>query len=92
MGVRDRADNQRRMGVLNEVGERLVRLRTQAGLEPEAAATASGIPADRLTDAEEGEVALTETEIGALASTYGVDPTEIFGGRITPFRDYAGGA
>ena len=80
------------MGVLNEVGERLVRLRTQAGLDPEAAATASGISADRLTDAEEGAVALTEIELGALASTYGVDATEIFGGRITPFRDYAGGA
>jgi transcriptional regulator with XRE-family HTH domain len=80
------------MGVLDEVGERLVRLRTKAGLDPEAAALRTGIGVDRLAEAEAGGVALSEDEIGAVARAYGVDPTEIFGGRITPFRDYAGGA
>jgi transcriptional regulator with XRE-family HTH domain len=80
------------MSILDEVAERLVRLRAQAGLDPDAAAAGAGIDAGRLADAEEGQLALTEPEIAALASAYGVDPTEIFGGRITPFRDYAGGA
>ncbi len=91
MGSRGRPEYHQQMGVLNEVGERLVRLRTQAGLDPDAAAAAIGIDIGRLTDAEEGQLPLTESEISALASAYGVDPTEVFGGRITPFRDYAGG-
>ena len=80
------------MGVLEEVGERLVRLRTQAGLDPQAAADAMRIGTDRLADAEAGHVALTAGEIEMVARAYGIDPSEIFGGRITPFRDYAGGA
>jgi transcriptional regulator with XRE-family HTH domain len=80
------------MSVLDEVGQRLVRLRVQAGLDAEAAAARTGIGAERLADAEAGDVALTDDEIAAAASAYGVDPSEIFGGRITPFRDYAGGA
>jgi transcriptional regulator with XRE-family HTH domain len=80
------------MGVLEAVGERLVRFRTAAGLDLEQAAAQSRVGADRLTEAENGAVALTDDEIAALSRTYGVDPTEIFGGRITPFRDYAGGA
>jgi transcriptional regulator with XRE-family HTH domain len=80
------------MSVLNEVGERLVRLRTQAGLDIEAAAAGTGIGTDRLADAEAGDVALAEDEIETVARAYGIDPSEIFGGRITPFRDYAGGA
>jgi transcriptional regulator with XRE-family HTH domain len=80
------------MGVLDETGERLTRLRAQAGLDLEAAAAAARIGAERLGAAEAGELALSDDELAALASTYGVDVTEIFGGRITPFRDYAGGA
>jgi len=80
------------MGVMEDVGERLVRLRTQAGLDVDAAAANTGIALERLLEAESGEAALTEDEIETIARTYGIDPTEIFGGRITPFRDYAGGA
>jgi transcriptional regulator with XRE-family HTH domain len=80
------------MSVLDEVGERLARLRMQAGLDDEAAAARTGIDIERLADAEGGLVALTDGEIAAAAQAYGVDPSEIFGGRITPFRDYAGGA
>lgn len=80
------------MGILEEVGERLVRFRTEAGLDVEAAAQTTGIAAERLADAESGQLRLTEAEIGAIAGAYGVDPTQVFGGRITRFQDYAGGA
>jgi len=79
------------MGVVGDVGERLVRFRVQAGLEPEAAAAKARINVERLADAEAGELALTDAEIATLASTYGVDPTEVFGGRVTPIRDIAAG-
>jgi fatty acid amide hydrolase len=77
---------------LTEIGERLVRFRTQAGLDPQAAAAATNVDAERLAGAEAGELGLTEDELGRVASAYGVDPTEIFGGRITPLQNYAGGA
>ena len=79
------------MGVVDDVAERLVRFRVQAGLEPEPAAAKARIDVERLADAEAGEVALTDAEIDVLARTYGVDPTEIFGGRVTPIRDVAAG-
>ena len=79
------------MGMLEEIGERLVRFRTQAGLDVETAARTTGIGTDRLEVAESGHLPLTEDELAALASAYGVDVTEIFGGRITRFQDYAGG-
>jgi transcriptional regulator with XRE-family HTH domain len=79
------------MGVVEETGERLTRFRAQAGLDPEAAAAEAHIAPERLAAAEGGQLALTDDELGALARVYGVDVTEIFGGRITPFRDYAGG-
>jgi len=80
------------MGVLEEVGGHLVRLRTQAGLDPDGAAAATQIPVERLSEAEAGLIALTEDELGVVARAYGVDTTEIFGGHITRFQDYAGGA
>ena len=80
------------MSVLDDVGERLVRFRVQAGLDTEAAAARTGLGVERITEAEAGDVALTDAEIALVAQAYGVDPSEIFGGRITPFRDYAGGA
>lgn len=80
------------MGLLEEIAERLVRFRTAAGLDPERAATATGIAAERLADAERAQTALTDEEIVRVAGAYGVDPTEIFGGRVTPLQDYAGGA
>jgi len=79
------------MTILNEVGERLARFRMQAGLDAETAARTTGIDPERLAGAESGQLALTEPEIERAASAYGVDPTEIFGGRITPLQDYAGG-
>jgi ribosome-binding protein aMBF1 (putative translation factor) len=79
------------VSVVNDVGARLVRFRVQAGLESEAAAAKAHIDVERLADAEAGELALTDVEIGRLASAYGVDATEIFGGRVTPIRDIAAG-
>jgi len=78
------------MGVVGEVAERLVRFRVQAGLEPETAAAKARIDPERLADAEAGELTLTDAELEALASAYGIDPTELFGGRITPIRNIAG--
>ncbi|MEO7040288.1 MAG: helix-turn-helix transcriptional regulator [Candidatus Elarobacter sp.] len=79
------------MGVLAEVGERLIRFRAAAGLEPERAAEMAQVDPDRLDRAEIGDLALDEDELARVAGTYGVDPTEIFGGRITPVRDFAAG-
>ncbi len=78
------------MSVVDEVAQRLVRFRVQAGLEPETAAAKARIPVERLADAETGELTLTDAEIETLASVYGIDPTEVFGGRITPIRNIAG--
>jgi transcriptional regulator with XRE-family HTH domain len=77
--------------LLLEVGERLIRLRSQAGLTIEAAAARADVAAERLEQAESGASALTEAELAQLATAYGVDTTEIFGGRITPLQNYAGG-
>ncbi len=79
------------MGVVDDVAERLIRFRLQAGLEPEAAAARARIDAERLADAEDGAFALTDAELDCIARAYGVDPTEIFGGRVTPIRDIAAG-
>jgi transcriptional regulator with XRE-family HTH domain len=80
------------MGMLDEVAERLVRFRVKAGLDPAAAAARARIDPGRLDEAEAGEVTLSDDEIAHLAEAYGIDATEIFGGRITPLQDYAGGA
>ncbi len=78
------------MSVVDEVAERLVRFRVQAGLEPEDAGAKARIDLERLAGAEAGELTLTDAEIETLASVYGIDPTEVFGGRITPIRNIAG--
>jgi transcriptional regulator with XRE-family HTH domain len=79
------------MNQLEQLGERLVRFRTQAGMDVETAATVAEVNADRLDLAEAGSIALAEDELDRLARAYGVDATELFGGRITPFQNYAGG-
>jgi transcriptional regulator with XRE-family HTH domain len=77
--------------VLLAVGERLTRLRSQAGLTVAAAVARTDVSAERLEQAESGASALTDAEIAQLATAYGVDTTEIFGGRITPLQNYASG-
>jgi transcriptional regulator with XRE-family HTH domain len=79
------------MNQLAQLGERLVRFRTQAGMDLETAGAAGDVNADRLDLAESGSVALDEGELDRLARAYGIDPTELFGGRITPLQNYAGG-
>ncbi len=79
------------MSVVGDVAERLVRFRVKAGFDPAAAAARAKIDPARLEGAEAGNVTLSETEIAAISEAYGIDPTEIFGGRITPLQDYAGG-
>ena len=78
--------------LLAEVAERLVRFRTRRGLTLEGAAEATGIEAERLAEAEAGTVGLSETELASVCAVYGVDLSEVFGGRVTPIQDYAGGA
>jgi transcriptional regulator with XRE-family HTH domain len=78
--------------VLEEVAERLVRFRTRRGLTVEDAALHTGIDGERLADVEAGTVALNEAELARVCATYGVDLSEVFGGRVTPIQDYAGGA
>ena len=80
------------MGVVEEVAERLVRFRLKAGLDPDAAAARARIDPERLDAAEAGSVTLNHDEIARIAEAYAIDATEIFGGRITPLQDYAGGA
>jgi len=79
------------VSVVDDVAGRLVRFRVQAGLEPEDAAGRARVDIERLADAEAGEITLTDAEIAMVARAYGVDPTEIFGGRVTPIRDIAAG-
>ena len=78
--------------VVEEVAERLVRFRVRRGLTLEGAAASTGIEAERLAEAEAGTIGLSETELGSVCAVYGVDLSEIFGGRVTPIQDYAGGA
>jgi transcriptional regulator with XRE-family HTH domain len=79
------------MEMLAEIGARLVRFRTQAGMDVEAAAAAANVNADRLDLGEAGSIGLAEDELDRLARVYGIDPTELFGGRITLFQNFAGG-
>ncbi len=69
-----------------------MRFRVKAGLDPAAAAAKAHVEPERLDEAEAGNLTLRDDEIAALADAYGIDKTEIFGGRITPLQDYAGGA
>jgi transcriptional regulator with XRE-family HTH domain len=70
--------------LLAGVGENLVAIRARLGLDVEEAARAAGIEPERLAEAEAGETALDERELGALAEHYGCEVTAFFGGRITP--------
>jgi transcriptional regulator with XRE-family HTH domain len=78
-----------REAVMAEVGDRLLRLRSERGYDLDAAAAAAGLSAERLCDAEAGAAALSEAELGAVADAYGIDPSAIFGDRITRLQDYA---
>jgi transcriptional regulator with XRE-family HTH domain len=80
---------ERREAVMAEVGDRLLRLRSERGHDLDAAAAAAGLSPERLSDAEAGTAALSEAELAALADAYGIDPSAIFGDRITRLQDYA---
>ncbi len=73
-----------------EVGRRLVGFRSRAGLTLEEAAARTGLTDDRMARAESGTEGLDEAELARLAGVYGIDVTELFGGRITPLQNYAG--
>ena len=76
--------------MLADVGEILVSLRSRLGLDIEAAAASAQLDAERLAEAEAGEVALGESELRDLADAYGVPVTALFGGKTTPLSYLAG--
>ena len=76
--------------MLADVGEILVSLRSRLGLDIESAATRAQLDAERLAEAEAGEVALGESELRELADAYGVSVTAFFGGKTTPLSYLAG--
>ena len=76
--------------VLADVGEILVSLRSRLGFDIEYAADIAHLDAERLAEAEAGEIALGESELRGLAEAYGVAVTVFFGGRTTPLSYLAG--
>lgn len=86
----ERAVAAERETLLERIGEHLIRLRIARGLDLHAAALAAGLDEERLAAAEDGAAELGGGELDRLASAYGVDPAEIFGGRTTPIQNYAG--
>ena len=76
--------------VLADVGELLVSVRARCGYDIEVAAMRARLDAERLAEAEAGEVALNEGELERLADAYGVEVTAFFGGRSTPLSYFAG--
>ncbi len=77
--------------LLAQIGERLTQFRIACGLDVPAAAFAADVDAERLAAAEDGAAELGGEELDRIASAYGIDPAEIFGGRSTPLQNYAGG-
>jgi ribosome-binding protein aMBF1 (putative translation factor) len=60
--------------VISDVGDRLVRLRTERGHSLDDAAAAAGIDPETLAAAEAGESILAEAHLRALADAYSIDP------------------
>jgi transcriptional regulator with XRE-family HTH domain len=73
-----------RTAVLGAVGEQMISLRTARGLDLELVAQLAHLDAERLAEAEDGTIALTEEELQRLAEVYEVGVTAFFGGRVTP--------
>ena len=81
------------MGMLEDVGERLVRFRVKAGFEPDAAAARARIEPDRLDGAEAGTVTLSDDEIArARRSVWRSTRRRSSAGASRRLQDYAGGA
>ncbi|GAC1657773.1 MAG: hypothetical protein NVS9B12_10040 [Vulcanimicrobiaceae bacterium] len=76
--------------ILVEAGKGILQQRVVRGFSLEEAADRSGVDAARIGAGENGELRLTEEELGALADAFGVDVTAFFGGRITPMQYLAG--
>lgn len=76
--------------ILEEVGKALTQQRVERGFSLDEASDRAGIDISRLAKGENGELRLTEEELGALADGYGIDVTAFFGGRITPIQYLAG--
>ncbi len=78
--------NPERAGILAQVAEQLIAIRTRLGLDVEVAAAQAQIDAARLAEAEAAEAFLSEAELQRLADAYDIDVTALFGGRVTPVQ------
>ena len=76
--------------ILESAGKGLIQARIERGFSLEEAADRSSVETARIAGAENGELRLSEEELGALADAYGIDVTAFFGGRITPMQYLAG--
>jgi transcriptional regulator with XRE-family HTH domain len=72
------------------VADALVQFRTQAGRDLDEVAHCAAIEPERLSSAEDGEIALEPAELDRLAEVYGIDVSAFFGGRTTPLAYLAG--
>ena len=68
------------------VAEQLASQRARLGLSLEEAARGCAIDPERLAEAENAEMRLSEEELRRLADAYGIDVTAFFGGRVTPLQ------
>jgi len=73
-----------RAAILSAVGEQLISVRTTRGLDLELVAHLAHLDPERLAEAEDGAIALTEEELQRVADVYEVGVTAFFGGRVTP--------
>lgn len=73
-----------RAAILSAVGEQMISLRTTRGLDIELVAQLAHLEPERLAEAEDGAIALTESELQQLADVYEIGVTAFFGGRVTP--------
>ncbi len=73
------------------VAEQISVTRLQLGYDLEKAAAGARLDAQRLAEAEAGDVLLDEDELERLAGVYGVAVTAFFGGRVTEYKYLAGG-
>jgi transcriptional regulator with XRE-family HTH domain len=76
--------------ILEVVGKGLTQQRVERGFSLDEASDRAGIDVSRIAKGENGELRLTEEELGALADAYGIDVTAFFGGRVTPIQYLAG--
>ncbi len=72
--------------ILAQLAEQLISIRTSLGYDIDDAARSAGIDPQRLAEAEDAGVALSDEELERLADAYDVGVTAFFGGKVTPVQ------